>query len=134
MPGATTASEVVCVLAMPTNATMMPHTVPNRPMNGAFAPIDAKEGHRGAEIFEVLVLTGRHRASDTLHGVVARVAHRVEAEVLRAADFRHASVEHRLDAGSRQLADDGFGFFNRIGLAERAEEFLAFGSTALRMT
>ncbi len=72
----------------------------------------------------MLVLLDGHGRGHALHRVVAGVAHRVEAEVLRAADFRHAGVEHRLDAGGRQLADDGFGFLNRIGLAERGEEIL----------
>ena len=35
MPGATTARLVVCDFEMPTKLSMMPHTVPNRPMNGA---------------------------------------------------------------------------------------------------
>src|SRR5471032_2479771 len=41
MPGATTARLVVWVLAMPMKLLMMPHTVPNRPTNGAVEPIVA---------------------------------------------------------------------------------------------
>src|SRR5581483_4243415 len=42
MPGATTARLVVWEWEMPMNAFMMPHTVPNRPTNGAVAPIVAR--------------------------------------------------------------------------------------------
>src|SRR5471032_3636501 len=41
MPGATTARLVVWVLAMPMKLFMMPHTVPNRPTNGAVEPMVA---------------------------------------------------------------------------------------------
>ena len=41
IPGATTARLVVCALEMPMKAFMMPHTVPNRPTNGAVEPIVA---------------------------------------------------------------------------------------------
>src|SRR5262245_64702491 len=41
MPGATTARLVVCALEMPMKLFMMPQTVPNRPMNGAVAPMVA---------------------------------------------------------------------------------------------
>ena len=41
MPGATTARLVVWDLEIPMNAFMMPQTVPNRPTNGAVAPIVA---------------------------------------------------------------------------------------------
>ena len=39
MPGATTARFVVCALEMPMKLFMMPQTVPNRPTNGAVAPM-----------------------------------------------------------------------------------------------
>ena len=42
MPGATTARLVVCALEMPTKLSMMPHTVPNNPTNGAVAPMVAR--------------------------------------------------------------------------------------------
>src|SRR4029077_9202821 len=42
MPGATTARLVVWDSEMPMNAFMMPHTVPNRPTNGAVAPMVAR--------------------------------------------------------------------------------------------
>src|SRR5688572_5841247 len=41
MPGATTARLVVCEREMPMKEFMMPHTVPNRPTNGAVAPMVA---------------------------------------------------------------------------------------------
>jgi len=41
MPGATTAKLVVCDFEMPMKLFMMPHTVPNRPTNGAVAPMVA---------------------------------------------------------------------------------------------
>ena len=41
MPGATTARLVVCAFEMPMKLFMMPHTVPNRPTNGAVAPMVA---------------------------------------------------------------------------------------------
>ena len=41
MPGATTARFVVCNLEIPMKLFMMPQTVPNRPTNGAVAPIVA---------------------------------------------------------------------------------------------
>src|SRR3954447_10698615 len=41
MPGATTARLVVCDFEMPMKLFMMPQTVPNRPTNGAVAPIVA---------------------------------------------------------------------------------------------
>ena len=37
MPGATTARLVVCAFEMPMKLFMMPHTVPNKPTNGAVA-------------------------------------------------------------------------------------------------
>ena len=43
MPGATTARLVVCDFEMPMKLFMMPHTVPNRPMNGAVAPMVARK-------------------------------------------------------------------------------------------
>ena len=39
MPGATTASEAEPVFPMPSKAVMMPHTVPNRPINGDVDPV-----------------------------------------------------------------------------------------------
>src|SRR6266849_6633067 len=39
MPGATMARLVACDFEMPMKLFMMPHTVPNRPTNGAVAPI-----------------------------------------------------------------------------------------------
>ncbi len=42
MPGATTARFVVCSVEMPIKLFMMPQTVPNRPTNGAVAPIVAR--------------------------------------------------------------------------------------------
>jgi biopolymer transport protein ExbB len=39
MPGATTARLVVCSFEIPMKLFMMPHTVPNRPTNGAVAPM-----------------------------------------------------------------------------------------------
>ena len=41
MPGATTARLVVCAFEMPMKLFMMPHTVPNRPTNGAVEPMVA---------------------------------------------------------------------------------------------
>src|SRR5262245_37417267 len=41
LPGATTARFVVCKSENPMNQLMMPQTVPNRPTNGAVAPIVA---------------------------------------------------------------------------------------------
>ena len=41
MPGATTARFVVCNVEIPMKLFMMPQTVPNRPTNGAVAPIVA---------------------------------------------------------------------------------------------
>ena len=41
MPGATTARLVVCEFEMPIKLFMMPHTVPNRPTNGAVEPMVA---------------------------------------------------------------------------------------------
>src|SRR4029077_2833162 len=41
MPGATTARLVVCDFEMPMKLFMMPHTVPNNPMNGDVAPMVA---------------------------------------------------------------------------------------------
>ena len=41
MPGATTARFVVCAFEMPMKLFMMPQTVPNRPTNGAVAPMVA---------------------------------------------------------------------------------------------
>src|SRR3974390_575969 len=41
MPGATIARLVVCDFEMPMKLFMIPHTVPNRPTNGAVAPIVA---------------------------------------------------------------------------------------------
>src|SRR6266481_1041259 len=43
MPGATTARLVVCSFEMPMKLFMMPHTVPNRPTNGAKAPPDTEK-------------------------------------------------------------------------------------------
>ena len=45
MPGATTARLVVCDFEIPMKLFMMPHTVPNRPMNGDVAPMVAKQAH-----------------------------------------------------------------------------------------
>ena len=42
MPGATTASEVLLAPAMAVKLRMMPHTVPNRPTNGATEPTVAR--------------------------------------------------------------------------------------------
>ena len=42
MPGATTASEVFLVSAIAWKLFMMPQTVPNRPMNGAVEPTEAR--------------------------------------------------------------------------------------------
>ena len=42
MPGATTARLVVLVFDMPMKLSMIPQTVPNRPTNGATAPIVAR--------------------------------------------------------------------------------------------
>jgi MotA/TolQ/ExbB proton channel family len=42
MPGATTARLVVCSFEMPMKLFMMPQTVPNRPTNGAVAPMVAE--------------------------------------------------------------------------------------------
>ena len=42
MPGATTARLVLCIGAMAEKLCMMPQTVPNRPMNGAVAPTEAR--------------------------------------------------------------------------------------------
>ena len=42
MPGATTASVVSWRAAIAENEFMMPHTVPNSPMNGAVAPTVAR--------------------------------------------------------------------------------------------
>src|ERR1700687_1582931 len=44
MPGATTARLVVCSFEMPMKLFMMPHTVPNRPTNGAVATLAAGAG------------------------------------------------------------------------------------------
>jgi hypothetical protein len=41
MPGATTARLVVWAREMPIKLSMIPQTVPNRPTNGAVAPIVA---------------------------------------------------------------------------------------------
>jgi len=41
MPGATTARLVVCDFEMPMKLFIMPQTVPNRPTNGAVAPMVA---------------------------------------------------------------------------------------------
>ena len=43
MPGATTARLVLLVLAMEVKLSMMPHTVPKRPMNGAVDPTEARK-------------------------------------------------------------------------------------------
>ena len=42
MPGATTARFVVCACEIPMKLSMMPHTVPNNPMNGAVEPMVAR--------------------------------------------------------------------------------------------
>ena len=49
MPGATTARLVVCAFEMPMKLFMMPHTVPNRPTNGAVAPMVASSAHAAAD-------------------------------------------------------------------------------------
>ena len=46
MPGATVASVAFPVIAMPEKAFMIPHTVPNRPMNGVALPVVARNGRR----------------------------------------------------------------------------------------
>ncbi len=43
MPGATTARLVFLLAAMPEKECMMPQTVPNRPMNGAVEPTEARK-------------------------------------------------------------------------------------------
>ena len=43
MPGATTARLVFCICAMAEKLFMMPQTVPNRPMNGAVDPTEARK-------------------------------------------------------------------------------------------
>ena len=45
MPGATTARLVVCAFEIPMKLFMMPQTVPNRPTNGAVAPMVARTAH-----------------------------------------------------------------------------------------
>ncbi len=44
MPGATTASDVFFCAAIAVKLFMMPHTVPNRPTNGAVDPTLARNG------------------------------------------------------------------------------------------
>ncbi len=46
MPGATTASDVVCWPAMARKLVMMPHTVPNRPTKGPAEPTVASTSRR----------------------------------------------------------------------------------------
>ena len=46
IPGATTARLEFCSAAMAAKLRMMPHTVPNRPMNGATEPVVARKFRR----------------------------------------------------------------------------------------
>jgi len=46
MPGATVASVAFPAVAIPEKAFMMPHTVPNNPMNGVVLPVVARNGSR----------------------------------------------------------------------------------------
>ena len=48
IPGATTARLVLLAAAMPAKLRMIPHTVPNRPMNGAAEPSVARNGRRAS--------------------------------------------------------------------------------------
>ena len=43
MPGATATMDVVPIEPMLANASMIPHTVPNRPMNGVAAAVVARK-------------------------------------------------------------------------------------------
>jgi hypothetical protein len=49
MPGATVASEVSCAWPIAAKLDMMPHTVPNRPTNGATEEMTARLGKPPSE-------------------------------------------------------------------------------------
>ncbi len=85
MPGATTARLVVCAFEIPMKLFMMPHTVPNRPTNGAVEPMvastpvprcmprpaadfEAREARRHALLLADLVGDARRQAQLVLRG------------------------------------------------------------------
>ena len=64
MPGATTDRLVLRLVAMAEKLRMMPHTVPNSPMNGAVAPTDARNTiHRSIRSISRWMVTATVRST-----------------------------------------------------------------------
>ena len=97
MPGATTARLVVCSFEMPMKLFMMPQTVPNRPTNGAVAPMVAST-------------------------LVPRMMRRPQAASIRSSREATRSLMpsgSALSCDSRISATAGFEKFSRPGLRSR---------------
>src|SRR5580765_4149702 len=117
MPGATVARLAAPFAPMLRNEFMMPHTVPNRPMNGAALAVVPSSGTR-LSISVVAVVRARDALDVAEERVGGRLVRRLVAPLLQLGELRVAGPEHLAHRGRRRRFADPPDLVEAPGLPE----------------
>ena len=120
MPGATARKVAAPAVPSPWKASMMPHTVPNRPMNGVTAPVVASQGRR----------LSRRVSSSEEAICVARCTPACGWDRRLLAQLVVGAFKHGDQRAGLELLGHGGDVLQALGLAEGAHEAVALRAGA----